>query len=208
MSGRSRIWLCRAGRPVVRHQHGGPIARSGRGVRVYPVRRGHCAVLGTARTARRRPARPPGRPGRSGRDGAWIGHERGQASRRTRLTPCASAGLFPWPVPQPFLRPLRLSVALVDNRYLLGPLEVRLADQRVGDEEFGEVTLMVLFLPDPALQLLLIIRDGALAAQVQGDGDLDHRDGLRCYRAENVLLVVVGHGHASGAIAIKEGTDL
>src|ERR1022692_889425 len=128
--------------------------------------------------------------------------------RASRAAAASAAGLFPWPVPQPFLRPLRLSVALVDNRYLLGPLEVRLADQRVGDEEFGEVTLMVLFLPDPALQLLLIIRDRALAAQVKGDGDLDHRDGLRCYRAENVLLVVVGHGHAGGAIAVKEGADL
>jgi len=92
--------------------------------------------------------------------------------RASRAAAASAAGLFPWPVPQPFLRPLRLSVALVDNRYLLGPLEVRLADQRVGDEEFGEVTLMVLFLPDPALQLLLIIRDRALAAQVKGDGDL------------------------------------
>src|ERR1035437_2576640 len=147
-----------------------------------------------ARTRTSQPPHPLTRP--------WTG------PRASRAAAASAAGLFPWPVPQPFLRPLRLSVALVDNRYLLGPLKVRLSDQRVRDEEFGEVTLMTLFLPDPALELLLIIRDRALAAQVKGDGDLDHRDGLRRYRAENVLLVVVGHGHASGAIPVKEGADL
>src|SRR5580704_15164331 len=136
----------------------------------------------------------------------------GPRPRPAEVTASAADGrgaiLLPGPVPQPLPGPLGLSVALVDDSYLLGPLKVRAADQPVGDEEFGQLALMVLFLPDPALKLLLVIRDRAIPAQVQCDDNLDHRNGLRCYRTENELLVVVGHGQASHAIAVEERANL
>ncbi len=64
---------------------------------------------------------------------------------------------------------------------------------------------MVLLIPDAALQLLLEFPHRSLAAQVQRDGHVDHRRGLRGHRAENVVPVVVGQCHAGDAVALEVG---
>jgi len=45
-------------------------------------------------------------------------------------------------------------------------------------------------------------------AQIEGDDDFGHRHRLRGGQAEDVLLVVEGHRHPGGAVAVKVSADI
>src|SRR5215469_12764019 len=94
---------------------------------------------------------------------------------------------------QPLSRLVRPAGALVRGRELESTVEVGLGDQAVAEEEFWKLALMALLLPDTALKLPFVIGDRARPVQVERDGDVGHRHGLRRgHGPANEVLVVEG----------------
>jgi DNA-binding NarL/FixJ family response regulator len=104
-------------------------------------------------------------------------------------------------------RHLTDAAALVFRRGLPGIIEIGRRQQGVGQQEVGEITSVAAFFPDEALQQLLVVGHRAFAAQVQRDHHVHHRHRLRGGQAEDVLLVVKGHGQARGRVAFEVAAD-
>jgi DNA-binding NarL/FixJ family response regulator len=104
-------------------------------------------------------------------------------------------------------RHLADAAALVFRRGPPGIIKIGGRQQGVGQQEVGEITSVPAFFPDEALQQLLVVGHGALAAQVQGDDHVHHRHRLRGGQAEDVLLVVKSHGQARGRVALEVTAD-
>jgi amino acid efflux transporter len=122
-----------------------------------------------------------------------------------RLTPPC---LLLHPVLQPLPGQLALAAALIGQRGPLGLVQIHRGQQAVGEEELSQLARVAPLRPDEPLQQLLVVGDRAFAAQVQGDGHVGHRHRLRRGQAEDVLLVVVGHRHPRGAVALEVGADV